>query len=54
MIESDYSAMIVAGAKDEELREILDRHGLVVAEIEFFDWTHDDEIATRSSTVVRI
>jgi len=52
MIESDYSAMIAAGATDEELRETLDRHGLVVAEIEFFfDWAHNDEIATRSSTI---
>jgi sugar phosphate isomerase/epimerase len=52
LIESDYTAMVAAGATDEELRAILDQHGLVVAEIEFFfDWTHDDEIATRSTAV---
>ena len=52
MFESDYSAMIAAGADDEELREILDRHGLVVAEIEFFfDWAHDDALASRSSAM---
>ena len=52
LFESDYSAMIAAGADDDQLREILDRHGLVVAEIEFFfDWAHDDELASRSSAV---
>ena len=52
LFESDYSAMIAAGADDDELREILDRHGLVVAEIEFFfDWAHDDEMASRSSAI---
>jgi sugar phosphate isomerase/epimerase len=52
LFESDYSAMIAAGADDDELREILDRHGLVVAEIEFFfDWAHDDELASRSSAI---
>jgi sugar phosphate isomerase/epimerase len=52
LFESDYSAMIAAGADDDRLRAILDRHGLVVAEIEFFfDWAHTDEQASRSSAV---
>ena len=50
LFESDYSAMISAGADDDELREILDRHDVVVAEIEFFfDWAHNDALASRSS-----
>jgi sugar phosphate isomerase/epimerase len=52
LFESDYSAMIAAGADDDELRRILDRHGVVVAEIEFFfDWAHDDALAARSSAM---
>jgi sugar phosphate isomerase/epimerase len=52
MFESDYSAMIAAGADDDQLREILDRHDVVVAEIEFFfDWAHADEISSRSSAM---
>jgi sugar phosphate isomerase/epimerase len=52
LFESDYSAMVAAGADDDHLREVLDRHGVAVAEIEFFfDWAHDDELASRSSAI---
>src|SRR5262245_39753306 len=52
LFESDYSAMIAAGAEDDPLREVLDRHGLVVAEVGFFlDWAHDDELASRSTAM---
>ncbi len=44
MGEADYTGMRAAGTTDEELLDILDRHGIRVAEIEFmFDWMHDDE-----------
>ena len=44
--EADYSGMRASGTADEELLEILDRHRIRVAEIEFlFDWMHDDEDA---------
>lgn len=44
--EADYSGLRASGMTDEELVDILDRHGIRVAEIEFlFDWMHDDEDA---------
>lgn len=43
MGEADYSGMRASGVTDAELLDILDRHGIRVAEIEFlFDWMHDD------------
>ncbi len=42
--EADYSGMRAAGVTDDELLEVLDRHGIWVSEIEFlFDWMHDDD-----------
>ena len=46
MGEADYSGMRASGITDDELLDILERHGIWVAEIEFmFDWMHDDERA---------
>ena len=44
MGEADYSGMRASGVTDDELLDILERHGIWAAEIEFmFDWMHDDE-----------
>ena len=46
MGEADYSGMRASGVTDDELLEVLDRHGIWVSEIEFlFDWMHDDDDA---------
>ncbi len=50
--EADYSGMRASGVGDEEMIEILDRHGVEVAEVEFlFDWMHDDEDAERPAAI---
>ena len=50
--EADYSGMRASGTSDEELLEILDRHGIRVAEIEFlFDWMYDDEDAETPAAI---